>query len=82
MPAIAHQEVLRLDVSVNDPLRVDGLKTADELVGEHQHRLERELAAAEAEEVFQAWSEKVEHHGVVVALLTEPVDLRYAGPTG
>jgi hypothetical protein len=54
-PPGTHQEVLWLDVSMNDVLGMDILKTANELIGEHQHRFERELATAEIEEVFQAW---------------------------
>ena len=38
---------LRLDVSMNDALGIDIFETFKELVDEHQHGLERELAAAE-----------------------------------
>ena len=46
---------------------VDILKTTKELVGKHQHCFEKELATAKVEGVFQTWSEKIEHQGIVFA---------------
>ena len=66
--ADAHEEVVGLDVAVDERLGVDVLDARDELVREEQHRLQRELAVAEVEEVLQARSQQIEHHGVVVAL--------------
>ena len=67
-----HQEVVRLDITVDEALGVDVLDAGDELVGEEQHGLEGELAVAEVEEVFERRAEQVEHHGVVVTLRAEP----------
>ena len=78
----AHQEVVRLDVTVNEGLGVDVLNAGDELVGEEENRLQRELAIAEVEEVFEAGSKKVEDHGIVVALCTEPPNKGNADATG
>ena len=70
--ANAHQEVVRLDITMDEGLGVDVFDAGDELVGEQQHGLERELAVAEVEEVFERWAEQVEHHGVVVTFRAEP----------
>ena len=48
-----HQEILRLDVSMDDALGMDIFETVEELVDEHQRSLEREFATAEVEKVFQ-----------------------------
>jgi hypothetical protein len=72
--ANAHEEVVRLDVAVDERLGVDVLDAGDELVGEQQDRLQRELAVAEVEEVLERGAEQVQDHGVVVALGAEPAD--------
>ena len=51
--ANAHQEVVRLDITMDEGLGVDVFDAGDELVGEQQHGLEGELAVAEVEEVFE-----------------------------
>ena len=43
------------------------------LVGEHEHRFERELALAVVEQVFQGGTEQVDHHHVVVTLHAKPM---------
>lgn len=68
----AHEEVVRLDVTVNEALGVDVLDTADQLVGQQEDGLEGEFAVAEVEEILEGGSEEVEDHGVVVTLGTEP----------
>lgn len=60
-------------------LGMDILETTNELVGEHQHCLERELATAKVEEVLQAWSKEIEHHDVEFAFRLICVD---SGNTG
>lgn len=55
-----HQAILRLDISVDDIL----LQTANELVSEHRHCFERELAITQIEQVFQTWAQEVKPHGV------------------
>jgi len=76
-----HQEILRLDVSMDDTLGMNVLKTANELIGKHQHRFERELATAEVEEVFQAWPQQIKHQGVKVALCLISVNSWNTGTT-
>jgi hypothetical protein len=61
---------------------VDILDTRDKLVGEEEDGLQRELAVAEVEQVFQAGAEEIEDHGVVVALGAKPADKRDADAAG
>ena len=80
--ANAHQEVVRLDITVDEGFGVDVLDAGDELIGKEQHGLERELAVAEVEEVFEGGTEQVEDHGVVVTFCAEPSYKRDAHPAG
>jgi hypothetical protein len=57
-------------------------KGTNELVGEEESRLEAELAVAEVEEVLEGRTEQVEHHGVVVALDSEPPHERHTNSSG
>ena len=70
--ADAHEEIIRLDITVDEGLGVDVLDAGDELIGEQEDGLQRELAVAEVEEIFQGGTEQIEDHGVVVALGAEP----------
>jgi hypothetical protein len=70
--ANAHEEVVRLDVTVDERLGVDVLNAGDELVREEKDSLQRELAVAEVEEILEGGAEQVQDHGIVVALGTEP----------
>jgi len=51
----------------------------EELVGEHEDRLEPKLAPAEIEEVLERGAEQVQDHDVVVALGAVPADVGDAG---
>jgi hypothetical protein len=70
--ANAHEEVVRLDITVDEGLGVDVLNAGDELIGEEQDGLQGEFAVAEVEEVLERGAEQVQDHGIVVALGTEP----------
>ena len=70
--ANAHEEVVRLDITVDEALGVDVLDAGDKLVGQQEDGLEGEFAVAEVEEIFEGGAEQVEDHGVVVALGAEP----------
>lgn len=70
----AHQEVVRLDITVDEGLGVDVLNAGDELVGEQQDSLQRELAVAEVKEILEGWAEEIQDHGIVVALSSEPTN--------
>jgi hypothetical protein len=76
--ADAHEEVVRLDITVDEALGVNVLNTADELVGEQEDSLEGEFAVAEVEEILEGRAEKVKDHGVVVTLGAKPSDERNA----
>jgi hypothetical protein len=71
--ATADEQVFRLHVAVKDSPGMDVLKPADKLVGQHQHRLQRETIIAIAEQIVEGWSEKFERHDVVIAFLATPV---------
>ena len=80
--ADAHEEVVGLDVTVDEGLGMDVFDAGDKLIGEEKHRLERELAVAEVEQILQAGAEEVEDHGIVVALGAEPADERDTDASG
>lgn len=80
VPTHPHQEVLGLDVLVDDILRMNVLESGNDLVCQHQYRLEREKSATVIEEIFEAGTQKLEHHDSVFTLLSIPVDLGYPLP--
>lgn len=51
--ANAHQEVVGLDITVDERFGMDVLDAGNELIGQEQDGLERELAVAEVEKVLQ-----------------------------
>jgi hypothetical protein len=51
-----HQEVIRLDITVDERFGVDVLDSGDELIGQQQNSLERELSVAEVEEILEGRS--------------------------
>ena len=55
--ADTHEKIVGLDVTMDERLGVDVLDAGNELVGQEQDRLQRELAVAEIEEVLQAGAE-------------------------
>lgn len=77
-----HEEVVGLDVTVDERLGVDVLDAGNQLVGQEQDRLQRELAVAEVEEILQGGAEEVQDHGIVVALGAEPPHEGNADTTG
>lgn len=80
--ADTHEEVVRLDVTVDEGLGVDVLDAGDELISEEQDRLQRKLAVAEVEEILEGGAEQIEDHGVIVALGAEPAHERNADTAG
>lgn len=59
---------------MDERLGVDVLDARDELVGEQQDSLQGELAVAEVEEILKGGAEKIQDHGIVVALSAEPAN--------
>jgi hypothetical protein len=78
----AHQEVVGLNITVDEGLGVDVFDAGNELIGEKQDGLERELAVAEVEEILQTRTEKIDNHGIVVTFGTEPANEGNAHTTG
>ena len=74
--ADADQVVVRLDVAVQEPARVDVFDPLDELVGKHEHSVEGELAVAVVEEVLEAGAQQVHDERRVVTFLAHPENLR------
>jgi hypothetical protein len=80
--ADTHEEVVRLDITVDEGLGVDVLDAGDELIGQQKNGLQGELAVAEVEKILQAGSEEIKNHGIVVALGTKPADKWDTDTTG
>lgn len=80
--ADTHEEVVRLDITVDEGLGMDVLDAGDELIGQQKNGLQGELAVAEVEKILQAGSEEIKNHGIVVALSTEPADKWDTNTTG
>lgn len=80
--ANTHQEVVGLDITVNEGFGVDVFDAGNELVGEEENGLQRELAVAEVEKIFQTGSEQIDNHSVVVTFGTEPANERNTDTTG
>ena len=60
------QEIVRLDITMNDPLLVNLLNSLDKLRGNHEDCFQVELAATGLEKVFKGWSEQVHDHDMEV----------------
>ena len=100
--ANSHEEVVRVDITMDKGLVVDVLEAGDlragtlafrlpiprlrrithQLIRQNKHSLHRELAVAEIEQILQTGSEKIDHHGIVVAFRSEPVHERDTGTAG
>lgn len=76
-----HQEIIRLNISMDNVLGMYILETIDELLGEHQHGFKREFAAAEVEKVFQTRAQKIKHHHIILAFGLISVDSWNTGTT-
>lgn len=79
--ANAHQEVVGLDITMDERLGMDIFDPGNELVSQEKHRLQGEFAVAKIEQVFQAGSQEVKDHSVVVALGAKPANERNANPS-
>lgn len=72
--ADTHEEVVGLNITVDEGLGVDVLNTGNELIGKEQDSLQGELAVAEVEEILKGGTEKIQDHGIVVTLGSEPAN--------
>lgn len=80
----SHQEVVRLDVSMDDTFLVNDLDSLDHLHSDMQDSLKIELSAALLEQVFERLTEQVHHHDVVhltvfSLLVSHEVEVRHGG---
>ena len=73
--AVAHNKVVRFDISVYKRLVVDKLDAFDHLVPHHESGLEVELLPRLVEQIFQRFAAQVHHHHVVLAFGTYVIDV-------
>ena len=79
----ANQEIIRLDVTMNDPLIVHFFNSLDQLGSDEKNGFQVELPSTSLEEVFEGWSEQVHDHDMEVlvrdrAISTDVVQARHA----
>ena len=55
----ANHDVIRLQIPVDVVDVVHELEAIQDLIKQHQRRLQTELSSAELEEIFETWPEKV-----------------------
>jgi hypothetical protein len=67
-----HQEVVRLDIPMDEVLRMNVLHPTDHLIRQHENGLDGEATGAEFEEIPQGRSQHVHHQYVVISFLSEP----------
>ena len=72
--ANTHEEVVRLDITVDEGFGVNVLNAGDELIGKEENGLQGELAVAEVEEILQTGTEQIQDHSIVVTLSSKPAD--------
>lgn len=70
-----HQEVLRINVVVGELLGVHPLDPVDQLIHNHQHRLQAELALAEFHQLRQIGPVDVGYQRSIVVLHPVPVQI-------
>jgi hypothetical protein len=70
-----NEEVVRLDITVDEVLLVDGLYTGQHLLGDHDHSLDGESAVAVVEEILQRRAKQVNDKNVVEAFLAKVIDI-------
>ena len=73
-----HSEIVRFDITVDEPHLVHVLDAQDHLLREHAHRLQREAILAVAEQILQTRTQQVHHHHVRLLLLFKVQSTRNA----
>jgi hypothetical protein len=74
-PAKPHQEVIRLDISVEETFRVNIFHPVDQLVCQHEHSFQGELPTAKVEQVFKTWPQQIKNQNIIVPLYPKPPDV-------
>lgn len=69
VPADTHQEVIRLNISVDERLAVDVFDSADHLIGQHENGFDGEASRAEIEEVLERGTQQVHDENVMFLFL-------------
>eukprot|EP00613_Pedinella_sp_CCMP2098_P001113 CAMPEP_0171616764 /NCGR_PEP_ID=MMETSP0990-20121206/13681_1 /TAXON_ID=483369 /ORGANISM="non described non described, Strain CCMP2098" /LENGTH=463 /DNA_ID=CAMNT_0012181111 /DNA_START=224 /DNA_END=1616 /DNA_ORIENTATION=+ len=70
------QKVVRFHIPVNKAFGVHVLEATQELVSNHEHRLQLETPSTIVEQIFKTRAQKVKNHNVVVALDAIPAHIR------
>jgi hypothetical protein len=78
----AHKEVIRLYIAMDEGFGVDVFDPGDELIGKEEDSLQRELAVAKVEEIFQTGPKQVQNHGIVVTFGSKPANEGNPNPSG
>ena len=76
--AVADEEIIGLHIPMDEMIIMEELEPLDHLVGQHESRLDRELALAVVEQVLETGSEQVHDHRIVVSFHAKPVNSRDA----
>ena len=82
----SNQEVVRFDITMNNPFFMHSLDSLDHLSGDMENCLEIELSSALLEQVLKRLSEHVHHHYVIHLailsfLITYEMEIWYSGFT-
>lgn len=78
----SHEEVVRLDISVDDLPLVQVFDAFDHLVADHERTLHRHDLVALDEDILDAGAQQVHQHHVVLSLRGHSVHLGYAHNVG
>ena len=78
----AHEEVVRLDITVDERLGMNVLNAGDELICQQQNSLQGELSVAEVEKILQTRSKEIKDHGIVITFGSKPADKGNSNTTG
>lgn len=74
---LADEEVVRLDIAVNEALRVDILDSLQDLQSDHDDGLEWKTLVVLLEERLQGCAQHLHYHYAFLSLSEVLVDLRY-----
>ena len=69
-----HEEVVRLDISVNEIFAMNKLNSWYELVGQEEDCFKAESAGAKVEQIFKGRTKKLHDHHIEIALWSTPFD--------
>lgn len=79
--ADSNEEIVGFDISMQEMSRMYELNALKHLISEHKDGFERKFALAVVEKILKTRPKQVNDHDVVVALHTEPMDVRDSNAT-